>query len=146
MTTATQSAAASLSAPVTRGAHHIGLTVPDLQQTLGFFTGTLGFQVVGEKPDYPAAFVSDGSIMITLWQAQDPGTATAFDRKNVIGLHHVALAVEDIAALEALQARLEKAEDVVIEFAAEPLGEAPLRHMMCAIPGGIRMEFIAPAA
>ncbi|WP_422365122.1 VOC family protein [Pelagibius sp.] len=145
MTTATESAA-SLSAPVTRGAHHIGLTVPDLQQTLGFFTETLGFQVVGDKPDYPAAFVSDGSIMITLWQAQDPGTAVAFDRKNVIGLHHVALAVDDAAALEALQARLEQAEGVVIEFAAEPLGAGPVRHMMCAIPGGIRMEFIAPTA
>ncbi|NIA71597.1 VOC family protein [Pelagibius litoralis] len=146
MTAASQSADSGLSGPLTRGAHHIGLTVPDLPQTLRFFTETLGFQQVGEKPDYPAAFVSDGTTMITLWQAHDPATAVAFDRKNVIGLHHVALAVENAAALEALQARLEKADGVVMEFAAEPLGEAPLRHMMCAIPGGIRVEFIAPAA
>lgn len=139
-------AASNPSGPVTRGAHHIGLTVPDLQQTLRFFIETLGFQQVGEKPDYPAVFLSDGTTMITLWQVRDPATAVAFDRRNVIGLHHVALAVENAEALQALQVRLEEAEGVVMEFAAEPLGEAPLRHMMCAIPGGIRMEFIAPAA
>ncbi len=131
--------------PVTRGAHHIGLTVPDLQQTRRFFLETLGFQQVGEKPDYPAVFVSDGAIMITLWQAQDPASAVSFDRKNVIGLHHLALSVADEAALRALHQRLDGSDGVVVEFAPEPLGEAPFRHMMCAIPGGIRMEFIAPA-
>ena len=131
-------------APLTRGAHHIGLTVPDLQQTRRFFLDTLGFQQVGEKPDYPAVFVSDGAIMITLWQAADPAAATPFDRKNVIGLHHVALSVADEAALKALHQRLTGTEGVAVEFAPEPLGEAPFRHMMCAIPGGIRMEFIAP--
>jgi hypothetical protein len=34
---------------------------------------------------------------------------------------------------------------VKIEFAPEPLGGGPTRHMMCAIPGGIRLELIAPA-
>ncbi len=28
---------------------------------------------------------------------------------------------------------------------AEPLGGGPTRQMMCNIPGGIRVEFIAPA-
>ena len=131
--------------PVTQGAHHIGLTVPDLQQTRQFFLEILGFQQVGEKPDYPAVFVSDGTIMITLWQAQDPASAVSFDRKNVIGLHHFALSVADEASLNALHQRLAGTEGVAVEFAPEPLGEAPFRHMMCAIPGGIRMEFIAPA-
>ena len=131
--------------PATRGAHHIGLTVPDLQQARRFFLETLGFQQVGEKPDYPAVFVSDGTIMITLWQARDPASAVSFDRKNVIGLHHLALSVADETALKALHQRLDGSDGVVIEFAPEPLGEAPFRHMMCAIPGGIRMEFIAPA-
>ena len=44
----------------TSGAHHIGLTVPDLVAARAFFEGVLGFRVVGEKPDYPAVFVSDG--------------------------------------------------------------------------------------
>ena len=146
MTSETPAPESGLSAPVTRGAHHIGLTVPDLQQTRRFFIETLGFQQVGEKPDYPAVFLSDGTTMITLWQARDPAKAVPFDRRNVIGLHHFAMTVENGEALEALQRRLEQAEGVVIEFGAESLGGGPTRHMMCAIPGGIRMEFIAPAA
>jgi catechol 2,3-dioxygenase-like lactoylglutathione lyase family enzyme len=127
----------------TQGAHHIGLTVPDLERAKTFFIDILGYSQVGERPAYPAAFVSDGSIMVTLWQVQDPATATAFDRKNVIGLHHLALKVADRAALDTLHRRLQTTDDVEIEFAPEPLGEGPVAHMMCTIPGGIRVEFIA---
>ncbi len=127
----------------TNGAHHIGLTVPDLDRTRAFFLDTLGFAQVGERPEYPAVFVSDGSIMITLWQAADPGAAVAFDRRNVIGLHHLAFNVGDADALADLHRRLAATDGVEIEFAPEALGETPLRHMMCAIPGGIRVEFIA---
>ena len=128
---------------VTQGAHHIGLTVPDLAKTRAFFLDTLGFSQIGEVPDYPAVFLTDGSTMITLWQAENPDTAVAFDRKNVIGLHHFALKVGTAEALDALHARLKAADGVRIEFAPEPLGGGPARHMMCAIPGGIRTEFIA---
>ncbi len=131
---------------ITQGAHHIGLTVPDLNKTRAFFVDTLGFAQVGEKPDYPAVFVSDGSTMITLWQAKDPATAVAFDRKNVIGLHHFALKVENAEALETLRRKLSATEGVAIEFAPESLGGGATQHMMCEIPGGIRMEFIALAA
>lgn len=127
---------------VTRGAHHIGLTVPDLAKTRAFFLDTLGFTQVGEVPDYPAAFVGDGSTMITLWQAADPATAVAFDRRNVIGLHHLAFRVESADALEALHRKLGAADGVEIEFAPEPLGGGPAKHLMCSIPGGIRVEFI----
>ncbi len=131
--------------PLTRGAHHVGLTVPDLDSTRGFFIETLGFEQVGEVPDYPAAFLSDGTLMITLWQAADPATAVAFDRKNVIGLHHLALTVDGSDALDALHERFRGATDVEIEFAPESLGGGATRHMMCYIPSGIRVEFIAPA-
>ena len=33
-----------------------------------------------------------------------------------------------------------------IEFAPENLRNGPVRHMMCAIPGGVRVEFIATAS
>lgn len=128
---------------VTRGAHHIGLTVPDLDETRSFFLETLGFTQVGEVPDYPAAFVSDGTIMITLWQAVTGRNSVQFDRKSVIGLHHLALNVEDVEALHALHRRLTATSGVIIEFAPEPLGVGPAMHMMCAIPGGVRVEFIA---
>ena len=83
--------------------------------------------------------------MITLWQAVDPVNAVQFERKNIIGLHHLALTVEDDAALDGIYERLQNTDDISIEFAPEPLGGGPTRHMMCYIPGGIRVEFIAPA-
>lgn len=130
-----------MSRPVTQGAHHIGLTVPDLGATRHFFIDTLGFDKVGEVPDYPAVFVTDGSTMITLWQAEDPATATPFDRRRNIGLHHFAMKV-DPDGLDGLHERLVADPTVEVEFAPEPLGELAVRHMMCYIPGGIRMEFI----
>jgi hypothetical protein len=84
--------------------------------------------------------------MITLWQAAAPASATPFDRKANIGLHHFAMRVDNAAALDALHTKLKATAGVDIEFAPEPLGGGPTRHMMCYIPGGIRMEFIATAA
>ena len=131
--------------PLTEGAHHVGLTVPNLAETLSFFVETLGFDQVGEVPDYPAVFLTDGTTMITLWQASDPVSATPFDRKNAIGLHHLALKVANANVLEDLRRKLSDTEGVDIEFNPESLGGGPVTHMMCAIPGGIRMEFIATA-
>ena len=131
---------------ITLGAHHIGLTVPDLDDARNFFIDTLGYNQVGEKPDYPAAFVSDGTIMITLWQATDPDSATAFNRKNVIGLHHLALKVANHASLDSLHEKLLQTSKVSIEFAPEQLGTGQVRHMMTNIPGGIRMEFLSPGS
>jgi len=131
---------------VTRGVHHLGLTVPDLSATRSFFVDVLGFEQVGERPEYPAVFVSDGTVMITLWQAADPASAVAFDRKNVVGLHHLALLVPDQASLDRLHERLAAIDSVAIEFAPQALRDGPVRHMMCAIPGGVRVEFIAVSA
>ena len=130
---------------LTRGAHHIGLTIPNLAETKAFFVDTLGYEQVGEVPDYPAVFVSDGTLWITLWQAEDPATATAFDRKNVIGLHHLALLVDNHAALDALHDRLQQTAGAEIEFAPESLGGGEVKHMMTSIPGGIRVEFLSPS-
>ena len=127
----------------TRGAHHVGLTVPDITAARGFFVDALGFEQVGEVPDYPAVFVSDGATMITLWQAADPANAVPFDRRANIGLHHLALRVADDAALERLGLELAARDDLEIEFEPEGLGGSGIRHMMCRIPGNIRIEFIA---
>ena len=130
----------------TQGIHHVGLSVPDLAAARSFFEDALGFTQVGEVPSYPAVFLNDGSVMVTLWQVEDPARAVPFDRRRVIGLHHLALRVADGAALDTLYGELSVRADVKIEFAPEPLGSGPTRHMMCAIPGGIRLELIAPAA
>lgn len=131
------------STPRTLGVHHLGLTVPVLGDARDFFVEGLGFEEVGEVPDYPAVFLSDGTVMITLWQAEDPASAIPFDRRRVIGLHHLALRVADPAALEVLHGELASREDVEVEFAPESLGGSPVQHMMCRIPGNIRLEVIA---
>ena len=130
----------------TLGAHHVGLTVPDIDAARRFFEEVLGFGVVGEKPDYPAVFVSDGTTMITLWRAEDPANATPFDRRRNVGLHHLALRVADHATLDDLGAAIAVREDASVEFPPEALGTGGARHMMLAIPGGIRLELIAAGA
>jgi catechol 2,3-dioxygenase-like lactoylglutathione lyase family enzyme len=127
---------------LTQGVHHVGLTVTDLDASCHFFTDLLGWEKVGGDPGYPAVFVSDGTVMITLWQARRPSTAIAFDKNNNIGLHHLAIKVADLAALESVYQRLSAAENVVVEFAPEPLRDGPAMHMMCYEPCGIRIEFI----
>lgn len=129
---------------ITQGAHHIGLTVPNIDVTRDFFVDVLEFRQVGEVPDYPAYFLSDGTLLLTLWQAADPAHATPFDRKTNIGLHHFALKVDGLDALNAMHDTLSQTDGVEIEFAPEPLGGGPTQHMMVYIPGGIRMELIAP--
>lgn len=131
-----------LERPLTRGAHHVGLTVPNLERTRDFFVQTLGYRQIGEVAEYPAVFLTDGTLMITLWRVVDPASAIAFDRKNVVGLHHLALTVDSVELSE-LHERLSGIDDVAIEFGPEPLAGLPIRHMMCSIPGGIRIEFLA---
>ena len=132
---------------LTRGIHHVGLTIPDIDQARAFFCGVLNFDEVGGVPDYPAIFVSDGTILLTLWQAGDPPTARAFDRRANIGLHHLSLAVADDAALDAVWEKVRAVPDVVVDAAPGPIrpGSAT-RHFLVFMPGGIRMEFATPFA
>jgi catechol 2,3-dioxygenase-like lactoylglutathione lyase family enzyme len=128
---------------VTLGIHQIGLTVPDIGKTRAFFLTTLGFTQCGEMPDYPAVCLTDGTAMVTLWQAEMPASATPFDSRNVIGLHHFSLQVDGVDALEALHDRLKSADEVEVELAPEPVSGGPTMHMTCTIPSGIRIEFVA---
>lgn len=123
----------------THGVHHVGLTVADLAAARSFFVTQLGYELVAERPEYPAAFVSDGTTLLTLWQANEG--ARPFDRKRNIGLHHLALRVDD---LDALASRLGLLDDCEIEFGPEPLGTLGVRHMMFRGPGGLRLELVAP--
>lgn len=130
----------------TQGVHHFGLTVPDLTATRDFFINVFEFKQIGEVPDYPALFLSDGNLMVTLWQATEPANANPFDRKHNIGLHHFAFRVESIEKLQTFHETLKNTPGVEIEFAPELLGNGPTQHMIFYIPGGIRMELTAPAS
>ncbi len=131
--------------PLTQGVHHVGLTVADLDVSCSFFTDLLGWDKVGGNLDYPAVFVSDGSVMVTLWRAKEPSAVKPFDKNNNVGLHHLAIRVADLDTLDKIYQKLAAVENVVIEFAPEPLRNGPTTHMMCYEPGGIRIEFIVPA-
>jgi len=123
---------------VTHGVQHIGLAVSHLEESAAFFTELLGWQEVKRREDYPAIFVKDGALTLTLWKTQTE-EPVQFDRKNNVGLHHLALRVETKEGLDVL-----KANQVEIEFEPTLIREGPSMHMMCYEPSGIRIEFYYP--
>lgn len=132
---------------LTTGAHHVGLAVPDLEAATNFFCVALGFKEVGGNPAYPSKFVSDGTTLLTLWQVADPATAIPFDRRTNVGLHHLALGVTDAAALDIVHDRVRAYPGAKVEFAPEPIrAGSSVQHFICAMPGGIRIEFATPFA
>ena len=134
----------SQQAAPTRGLNHVGLTVRDLDASVAFFTEALHWEIAGGDRDYPSVFVTDGEIFVTLWRASDPATATPFNRKTNIGLHHLALTVPDLETLDEVYEILRSFPGVEIEFAPEFMGDGPTTHMMVHEPSGSRIEFIVP--
>jgi catechol 2,3-dioxygenase-like lactoylglutathione lyase family enzyme len=131
-----------MSEALTDGVHHIGLAVRDLDEAASFFCGVLGFWERGRNDDYPALFISDGKVILTLWQVADPAHSAAFDRRANIGLHHLALAVRDRAALDLVHDQVRTHPGVTVEFAPGPTKPgSDTQHMICAAAGGIRIEF-----
>lgn len=129
-------------APGVLGFDHVGLVVLDLEASKNFFTDVLGFKTVGKDKDYPAYFLNNGHAFVTLWQASDPTTATRFDRKNNVGLHHMALRVASEATLNALFEKAQAFPGVNVEFAPELSYGGPAKHMMIYEPSGNRIEII----
>ncbi|MGH1471930.1 MAG: VOC family protein [Cellvibrionaceae bacterium] len=130
----------------TRGINHLGLAVKNLEETKSFFVDGLGWKESGYDASYPRVAVSDGHVRLTLWQVDYSTLITEFNRKQNIGLHHLALEVESEAQLNAIYQKLNDLVDVTIEFSPESVGDGPRKHMMCLEPGGIRIEFIWPGA
>ena len=128
--------------PRTHGAHHIGLAVHSAEDAARFFVDALGLDEVRRDKDYPAIFVSDGELLLTLWQVDDAKASAPFDRSKNVGLHHLALRVKP-DDLDELHTSLAHRDDVVIEFAPEKLRSGPVQHMMIRGPSGLRIEFIA---
>lgn len=131
-----------MSTPITKGTHHIGLTVSKLEESADFFTSLLGWQEVRRNEEYPAIFVSDGSIMVTLWATKEE-PSIQFNKNKNVGLHHVAFHVENEDDLNTIHKRLTN-NGIKIEFAPELVQQGPAKHMMCYEPSGIRVEFIWP--
>lgn len=124
----------------TLGIDHLGLTVSDLDNTIAFFVDCLGWKEVGGKPDYPSKFISDGTSVLTIWQAKSE-TPTGFDRKANIGLHHVAFKIATEDDLNALFEKIKNWPGIHIECSPEFSGAGPKVHFFINEPGGNRVEF-----
>ena len=58
-------------------------------------------------------------------------------------MHHLAITLDAAEALDALYGRLQDNGEIEIELEPAPLNNGPGRHMMCTVPGGTQIEFIA---
>ena len=119
---------------------HLGLTVRNLEASRAFFVDALGWEQFGANPDYPAAYVTNGSAKLTLWQAKTDAP-NGFDRHANLGLHHTALKVPSREDLIALFETVSTWPGVEVEFAPEFSGKGPKEHFMVQEPGGTRLEF-----
>ena len=128
----------------TQGINHLGLAVRDLDRSIRFFVDGLGWAESGRDDSYPRSAVTDGVVRLTLWQVDHNLEVARFDRRRNVGLHHLALEVDSEQRLDKLYAHLRFMDGVEIEFAPEPVGAGPRKHMMCYEPGGIRIELIWP--
>lgn len=129
-----------MTTPITQGAHHIGLTVSRLEESALFFTALLGWEEVRRNNEYPAIFVSDGKVTVTLWAIKE-NPSNEFNKNKNIGLHHIAFNVSSENDLNNVYKNMLN-NNVNIEFAPELLQDGPAKHMMCYEPSGIRVEFI----
>ena len=127
---------------MTKGIHHLGLTVKDLDEAKKFFVEMLGWSVLAENSSYPNMFISNGYTTLTLWQVQTK-SPIQFNRKENIGLHHVALAVESQEELNKILSLMKKSRHQV-EFDIQPVNEGSNSlHFIMIGPSGIRIEFIS---
>ena len=124
---------------LTQGVHHVGLTVGDLEASVKFFEDVLEFERIGGRPDYPSVFVSDGSVMLTLWQAK-VDEPTAFDRTCNIGLHHLCIRMADEASLNEAFDRAQKYPGVEVEFSPTTVATNNGSYAMVYEPSGNRIE------
>ncbi|MFQ5997687.1 MAG: methylmalonyl-CoA epimerase [Candidatus Bathyarchaeia archaeon] len=80
---------------------HIGIAVKNLQETSRFYEEVLGLKVVGTEvvsdQKVRVAFIPLGDTRIELLEATQPdGPVAKFIEKRGEGIHHIAVAVENI--------------------------------------------------
>ena len=100
----------------TNGVNHIALSVFDLDKSVSFFVDQLGWEESGRDETYPRSAVSDGQVRLTLWQVDHNLDIQPFDRRQNIGLHHLALEVSSEEMLHKVHSKLASNPSISIEF------------------------------
>lgn len=150
--------------PGMRGVNHIGLTVPDMAQAVGFFTDVLGCQKATSFGPFrddqgnfmqdllavdPRAVVEEITLMrcgfgsnIELFHYTAPDQKTVEMRNSDIGAYHIALYVDDINAA----ADYFKAKGIKTLMGPLPVSEGPAAGQTILYfyaPWGLQMEAIS---
>ncbi len=124
---------------LTKGTHHVSLTVDDIDAATRFYGELLGLPEI-ERPDFgfPGAWYQAGPVQLHLIQTPESmrGQAggTTGGNGNPIA-NHIAFEIEDYAGTKA---RLE-AEGIEVTAFGENVGQ-----MFVSDPHGNTIEFIAP--
>ena len=150
--------------PTMRGVNHIGLTVPDLDAAVSFFSDVLGCQSsisFGPFRDDQGTFMQDllgvnpraviqriGLVRcgdgsnIELFDYDSPDQTTVAPRNSDIGGYHIAFYVDDIqAAADHL-----RAQGVHTQMGPVPMTEGPIAGqsiLYFSAPWGTQMELIS---
>ena len=127
----------------TGGVHHFRLTVTDVERTVAFYTGLLGFKKLMDLN--PGAFLSNGLAGLGIGPFPDPASAIKGDRfsENRVGLDHMSFAVSSRKVLEDA-VRLLDARGVP-HSEVRDLGEAfGILILIFRDPDNIQLELSAP--
>lgn len=152
-----------MAVPGLRGVHHVGITVPDIEEATDFFVEVLGCQLVHSLAPmmadddfmaiqldvHPRAVLSAIRLLrcgsgsnLELFEFESPDQRTETPGNADIGSAHLAFQVEDMAsALEYLDAR-------GVEILGDPqfVTEGPstgVRWIYVRAPWGLQLELIS---
>jgi glyoxylase I family protein len=127
----------------TGSVHHFTLTVTNVQRSVEFYTGLVGFQMVMEFG--PRRLLSNGSVILALTPPSDPVQTIPGDRfsENRVGLDHISLNVARRADLETA-VRLFDAQGVSHGEIKDLGADLGLYVLSFRDPDHIQLELTAP--
>lgn len=126
--------------------NHIVLTVSELERSKTFYTGLLGFKVIGENPAAKRVALSNGDVVLALTLAPDPSKTPANDSfsEHRIGLDHLNFSVGTYDALVAAEAELAAQNVSHGEIKDLSANGFPIYVMAFRDPDNIQLELSAP--
>ena len=137
---------------------HLGLCVSDLERSLRFYRDGLGFEPAGAHEvggefarlmelgslEVSSRMLRRDGVMLELLAFATPAAVGPADRRpmNQLGFTHLALRVDDVAAVAAT---IEEFGGAVVEGTRTVLdiGGMPLDFVYCTDPDGVRIELMA---